>query len=255
MRPDRASSATAPSCWSRPTARSTSSRSRRSSTNRPVSGRALPVDVPDERARPTAHERPARGRAGPAHRGESCIRRSARGVFHAEFRPQGPTGERRRSVTSARNLSEVYLRRWRDRAGSPGDPVLFPDATVLAGERATEAALRQFAAPRMLHIATHGFFLQYAGGAPKAGATDSGGGASRDPLLRAGLAFARANVRGGSDQDDGLLTALEASRLNLWGTSWWRSRHAIPASARSEMATACTGCAGRSCSPAPSRCS
>ena len=135
------------------------------------------------------------------------------------LRPTARTDQRRRSVTSARDLSEVYFA---PIAGTAREAhaiqLLFRDATVLAGEHATESALRQFAAPRLLHIATHGFFLQYAGIAPKAGAPESGGGAGRDPLLRAGLALARANLRGGTDQDDGVLTALEASRLNLWGT-------------------------------------
>jgi CHAT domain-containing protein/tetratricopeptide (TPR) repeat protein len=124
----------------------------------------------------------------------------------------------RRSVTSARDLSEVYFA---PIAGTAREAeairLLFRDATVLAGERATEASMRQFVAPRLLHIATHGFFLQYAGAAPKDGTSDSSN-SSRDPLLRAGLALARANVRGGTDSDDGVLTALEASRLNLWGT-------------------------------------
>ena len=127
--------------------------------------------------------------------------------------------EQRRSVTSARDLSEVYFA---PIAGTAREAQairrLFPDATVLAGERASESSLRQIAAPRLLHIATHGFFLQYAGIAPKAGAPESAGGPGRDPLLRAGLALARANIRGGTDPDDGVLTALEASRLNLWGT-------------------------------------
>ena len=131
----------------------------------------------------------------------------------------GRTSEQRRSVTSARDLSEVYFA---PIAGTAREAqairLLFPDATVLARERATESSLRQFAAPRLLHIATHGFFLQYAGIAPKAGAPESGGGPGRDPLLRAGLALARANIRGATEPDDGVLTALEASRLNLWGT-------------------------------------
>jgi CHAT domain-containing protein len=122
-------------------------------------------------------------------------------------------------VTTARDLSEVYFA---PIAGTAREAQaiqrLFLDATLLAGDQATESSLRQFASPRLLHIATHGFFLQYAGVAPKAGAPAAGDGAGRDPLLRAGLALAHANRRGTSDQDDGVLTALEASRLNLWGT-------------------------------------
>ncbi len=127
--------------------------------------------------------------------------------------------DERRSVTSARDLSEVYFAAIAGTAReAQAIQLLFPDATVLGGERASEASLRQFAAPSLLHIATHGFFLQYAGIAPKAGAPQSDGVASRDPLLRSGLALARANIRGNTDADDGVLTALEASRLNLWGT-------------------------------------
>ena len=122
-------------------------------------------------------------------------------------------------MTSARDLSETYFAPIAGTARE-GQAIrrLFPDATLLAGERASESSLRQFAAPRLLHIATHGFFLQYAGIAPKAGGPESVGGPGRDPLLRAGLALAGANIRGTTDPDDGVLTALEASRLNLWGT-------------------------------------
>jgi CHAT domain-containing protein/Tfp pilus assembly protein PilF len=128
------------------------------------------------------------------------------------------TAGRRRSVTSARDLSQVYFA---PIAGTAREArairALFNEATVISGERATEASLRQFAAPRLLHIATHGFFLQHAAVPVKDGAPDSSR-PSGDPLLRAGLALARANVRSGTDSDDGVLTALEASRLNLWGT-------------------------------------
>ena len=84
--------------------------------------------------------------------------------------------------------------------------------------------LRNVHGPRVLHLATHGFFL----GAGQAGASDSralvhdaapaGLAAGDSPLLRSGLAFAGANVRAGNDGDDGILTALEASSLDLWGT-------------------------------------
>jgi CHAT domain-containing protein len=92
---------------------------------------------------------------------------------------------------------------------------------VLSGERASKAALARVDAPRFLHIATHGFFLQDSSfsqeGAP--GATRGIDAASRieNPLLRSGLALSGANLKTDSN-DTGILTALEASNLNLWGT-------------------------------------
>jgi CHAT domain-containing protein/Tfp pilus assembly protein PilF len=81
---------------------------------------------------------------------------------------------------------------------------LFPDATLLTGGRATKATVAQVKAPRILHIASHGFFLD--AGEPSATA--------QNPLLRSGLALAGGNLA----QRDGILTALEASGLDLWGT-------------------------------------
>ena len=86
---------------------------------------------------------------GPLIVARSGIRRTDRGVFGAPSRlPRHATRERRRSVTSARDLSEVYFA---PIAGTAREAqairMLFPDATVLAGERATESSLRQFAAP------------------------------------------------------------------------------------------------------------
>jgi CHAT domain-containing protein/Tfp pilus assembly protein PilF len=110
----------------------------------------------------------------------------------------------RRSVTTGPDLSKVYF------AALPGTlqeartiQSLFPDARVLTGAQASEAALKQFDAPRILHIATHGFFLE--------------AGTIANPLLRSGLALSGANLNPAGNQD-GILTALEASGLNLWGT-------------------------------------
>ena len=63
----------------------------------------------------------------------------------------------------------------------------------------------------MLHIASHGFFLKDGARAGDAGATIG------NPLLRSGLALAGANL-GLEIRADGILTALEASGLNLSGT-------------------------------------
>jgi CHAT domain-containing protein len=79
---------------------------------------------------------------------------------------------------------------------------LFPEAVLLTGRNATKEAVARLESPRILHIASHGFFLREP---------------VENPLLRSGLALAGANVRRGL-HDDGILTALEASALNLRGT-------------------------------------
>jgi CHAT domain-containing protein/Tfp pilus assembly protein PilF len=118
-------------------------------------------------------------------------------------------GNKRQSLTATRDLSETYfapLGSTAEEARSIG--LLFPEADVMTERRATETTLKQIKAPRILHIATHGFFLED---------RHSKNTGTENPLLRSGLALAGANQRRGSP-DDGILTALEASGLNLWGT-------------------------------------
>ena len=110
--------------------------------------------------------------------------------------------------------------------------LLDPDVTVLTGTQATEAAVKALHGPRLLHLATHGFFSPASRETPLVPGqevilkppgkrqTDHFGAAN--PLLRSGLALAGANQRqrtppnqGG---EDGVLTALEAAGLDLWGT-------------------------------------
>lgn len=91
---------------------------------------------------------------------------------------------------------------------------LYPDAVLLTGASATEAAIKRVSGPRVLHLASHGFFLPD----QPVERRDSGpSGPRENPLLRSGLAFAGAN-RGASGADDGILTALELAGLDLVGT-------------------------------------
>jgi CHAT domain-containing protein len=179
---------------------------------------------------------------------------------------------RRRSVTSGSDLSDVYFAPLGGTAQEARSiQTLFPDANILNGAQATESAVKRSNAPRILHLATHGFFLSEPGavGSPGQVATTTsntnttsvppavtvgppsnanmktamrgvsgvsvppaiagGSGVSTatrgisanskiaNPLLRSGLALAGANLHDNSN-DDGILTALEASGLNLWGT-------------------------------------
>jgi CHAT domain-containing protein len=92
---------------------------------------------------------------------------------------------------------------------------LLAGARVFTGDQATETALKSVVAPRVLHVATHGFFLE---DQDLAAATAPGSAATvEDPMLRSGLVFAGANA-GRSGADDGVLTALEAAALDLGGT-------------------------------------
>lgn len=96
---------------------------------------------------------------------------------------------------------------------------LFRDARVLTGIHASESSLKQVSAPLIVHIATHGFFL--ADGVSIAsdfGRSQVSGRNGGNPLLRSGLALAGANLGSMAPGDDGILTALEASGLDLWGT-------------------------------------
>ncbi len=123
---------------------------------------------------------------------------------------------RRRSVTTAADLSSVYFAPL-VATGQEARAIkrLFPEATLLTRQNATKAALEKIDAPAILHIATHGFFLEDVGQPDKPDQTNNS--QTNNPLLRSGLALAGANLRK-TGHDDGILTALEASSLNLWGT-------------------------------------
>ncbi len=122
---------------------------------------------------------------------------------------------------------------------------LFPNAKLLINDAATETALLETRGPRILHVATHGFFL-----ADRAAAKRSQVPVGRNrsallgirsvadpwllsvmgmswelqpkadyesPMARSGLALAGANAQTKGIRD-GILTALEISSMNLNGT-------------------------------------
>lgn len=107
-------------------------------------------------------------------------------------------------------------------------------AAVLRGSQATESAFRRLApGKRILHLATHGFFLGEGCRAVEPAARGIGGLVSTaepisprttgDTTLRlAGLALAGANQRdtAASPADDGILTAEEIAVLDLDGVEW-----------------------------------
>ena len=114
---------------------------------------------------------------------------------------------------------------------------MLPEAQLLTESQATENAIKQVQSPSILHIATHGFFLEdielvaapafgnqsflnnrslwlepIEGAIPRPQITNP-----ENPLLRSGLALAGINQRQ-SGTEDGVLTALETAGLNLSGT-------------------------------------
>jgi CHAT domain-containing protein len=105
--------------------------------------------------------------------------------------------------------------------------------SLYTGNMALKEVMGRARSPRVVHLATHGFFLANAGTADQAApgaqhvgqsaGQPAGQSALRDPMLRSGLFFAgadrtRAGERPAADLEDGVLTAYEASQLHLQGT-------------------------------------
>ncbi len=94
---------------------------------------------------------------------------------------------------------------------------------VLTREAATEASVKAVKGPRVLHLATHGFFLSDLPDEQLPGefqpVPQTVAQRLKDPLLRSGLALSGFIRRDKAESsNDGVLTALEVSGLDLWGT-------------------------------------
>ena len=126
------------------------------------------------------------------------------------------------TVQEVRNLSGL----WNQYAADDSEA---DAARVFVGRAASESAFKREAERhRVLHLATHGFFLNNAC-APAPTGTRGVGGLARagarpveNPLLLSGLALAGANRRAhaGPDEDEGILTAEEVASLDLGGVEW-----------------------------------
>ena len=95
----------------------------------------------------------------------------------------------------------------------------------ITGDQATTTRLQATKGPRVLHIATHGFFASDQVGQTNdllLSLQETGrqiqGFRVEDPLLRSGLVLAGANQPDANPNDDGYLTASEAAKLQLEGT-------------------------------------
>ncbi|MFN3402915.1 MAG: tetratricopeptide repeat protein [Cytophagaceae bacterium] len=92
---------------------------------------------------------------------------------------------------------------------------------IFINENATESKLKEIKDPRVLHIATHGFFLEDVKTSEVVGFSDK---AIQNPLLRSGLLLANGGHLIANDNvyefnsEDGVLTAYEAMNLNLDNT-------------------------------------
>ncbi|MCE1245220.1 MAG: CHAT domain-containing protein [Firmicutes bacterium] len=145
--------------------------------------------------------------------------------------------------TSASGISRTLdktLRNWSPLGGTAieADNIakLLPkgETKEFQGAEALESIVKNADAPNILHIATHGFFLEDqvmetlsdTAAARGISLSELGGNLNNpvlrieNPLLRCGLIFAGANRGSGkSGNEDGILTALEISGMNLEGTS------------------------------------
>jgi CHAT domain-containing protein len=144
------------------------------------------------------------------------------------------------ALPAARAEAESVARVWRDLRNTPTSN-LTSLSQLLVGPEATEGTFKKLApGHRVLHIATHGFFLSEhcASMVPdtrgvgalvsSAGATATTSTIARqyvrpaNPLLLSGLALAGANRRSNAapGEEDGILTAEEVSALDLEGVEW-----------------------------------
>lgn len=126
------------------------------------------------------------------------------------------------ALPSARREAEDVAALW----GSHRKPADVAEKVVLTGAAASEAAFkRSVSGRRVVHLATHAFFMGSTCPSVLEGAQRAASARrmnAENPLLLAGLVMAAANNRGAAPagQEDGILTAEEIAALDLTGVEW-----------------------------------
>jgi CHAT domain-containing protein len=107
------------------------------------------------------------------------------------------------------------------------------DVKLCLGEQAVEEILQSLSGPRLVHLATHGFFLaiEKPGLSEQIGEKTLGsllregegwselvGVQGEHPLLRSGIVLAGANSSLAEGRDEGIMHGIKVQGLNLWGT-------------------------------------
>jgi CHAT domain-containing protein/tetratricopeptide (TPR) repeat protein len=146
--------------------------------------------------------------------------RSGCGTFQTLHFPLLPASQQ-----EADNIAALW------KSSTAGEGTVPPTGELLqmTGADASPQAFERYApGKRVLHVATHGFFLE--GSCQSAvqlrldanKQEDSFPATAENPLLLSGLAFAGANRRGSAkpDETDGILTAEEIAGINLEGVDW-----------------------------------
>ncbi|WP_257448435.1 CHAT domain-containing tetratricopeptide repeat protein [Archangium lipolyticum] len=148
--------------------------------------------------------------------------------------PQQPSSLASRSSSAERFFStlraDVASRTWVPLPGTRQEAeaiqLLLPQAQLFLGSAASKQRLLSLPTPGVLHIATHGFFLEDSATPEGARAVVLSGALSEgpptqhppDPLLRSGLVLSGAAAQVPHSPESSLVTALELAGLDLWGT-------------------------------------
>jgi CHAT domain-containing protein/tetratricopeptide (TPR) repeat protein len=148
-----------------------------------------------------------------------------------------PTGAAARAAGDCRAFDEIRFEHLRASEGEVETIAAIwraqgGEALILRGAEASEHAFKRYAPGRaILHVATHGFFLDElcrgglegsrgVSGMRPADADPPAGTMESEPPLLSGLALAGANLRDGAALEDGILMAEEIAALDLQGVAW-----------------------------------